>query len=94
MILQNNNSEEIKSSLVSQLLSCKVPMRGTDGSLSGRKLTEDEIIAHVLALLSETLETTTAAILFVLYELALHPTLQDKVYEELKQHYKTEVNFS
>lgn len=87
---KNNNSEESKSSLVSELLSCKVPMRGTDGSFSGRKLTEDEIIAHVLALLCETLETTTAAILFLLYELALHPTLQDKVYEELKQEYKTE----
>lgn len=95
-MLQNNNYEGAKEqqSLISQLLACKVPMRDSGGVVTKRKLQEDEILAHVIALLGETFETISSAIMFVMYELALNQNIQDRLYKEMNDLYENEVNFT
>jgi cytochrome P450 len=74
----------VHDSLFAFLLSSKVPCRDADGRAAHRNLSTDEIIAHMLTLLSEIHSTTTAMILFILYELACHQDCQDKLYDEIK----------
>ncbi|XP_060596749.1 cytochrome P450 3A12-like [Ruditapes philippinarum] len=80
----NKDSQEVHDSLFAFLLSSKVPCRDADGRSAHRNLSTDEIIAHMLTLLSEIHSTTTAMILFILYELACHQDCQDKLYDEIK----------
>lgn len=74
-------------SLLSFLLSSQVLSRDIDGSLVRRDMHTDEIISHVFSLLNEMYSTTTAAIQFMLYELSLHPEVQEKLYEEICRSY-------
>ena len=91
--LQNNNCEDSKehSSILSQLLSSKLAMQDDDKGVTNRHLEEDEILAHVLAMFGETFETSSNTLLFVLYELALHPEVQDRLYNEMTEMYEYEV---
>jgi len=68
--------------MLSFLNSSKVLTRDIDGSLGRRGLSTDETIAHILSLLSEMYSTTTAAIQFILYELAMNPECQEAVLNE------------
>ena len=90
---QNNNCEDSKehSSILSQLLSSKLTMQDDDKGVTKRHLEEDEILAHVLAMFGETFETSSNTLLFVLYELALHPEVQDRLYSEITEMYEYEV---
>ncbi|XP_060576969.1 cytochrome P450 3A4-like [Ruditapes philippinarum] len=83
---QNNNQDtrEVHDSLFAVLSSSKVPCRDVEGRLAQRTLATDEIIAHMLTLLSEVHPTTTALIQFILYELACHQDCQDKLYDEIQ----------
>ena len=82
---QNNNDEGSKEyrSILSQLLDSKVSIHDDDRGATKRYLEEDEILAHVLAMFGETFETSSNTLLFVLYELALHQDVQDKLYSEI-----------
>ena len=42
-------------------------------------------------MLNETFETVSSAILFILYELALHTGVQEKLYEEISENINIEV---
>ena len=66
-------------------------MQDTNGGFTRRKLEEDEILAHVLAMFGETFETSSNSLLFVLYELALHPDVQDRLYKKIIELYGNEV---
>jgi cytochrome P450 len=94
LILQNNNQDtrEVHDSLFAVLSSSKVPCRDVEGRLAQRTLATDEIIAHMLTLLSEVHPTTTALIQFILYELACHQDCQDKLYDEI-QNMSSQVNY-
>ncbi|KAL4216755.1 Cytochrome P450 3A4 [Mactra antiquata] len=93
---QNNNTiaSDDHASLLSYLLSANVLDRDIDGSLERRDLTLDEIISHVLSLLSEMYSTTTAAIQFILYELAINPDVQENLYKEMCHYCGTGDNFT
>ena len=41
------------------------------------------IIAHIVALIGESYQTTMAAIKYTLYELACNPDCQDQLYDEI-----------
>lgn len=96
---KNNNDEETRehSSILSHLLSSKVSINDNDRGVTKRHLEEDEILAHVLAMFGETFETSANALLFVLYELALHPHVQDRIYNEIiemYEHKEEEITYS
>ena len=46
-------------------------------------LTSDEIIAQEMVFYPTAYDTTASTITFLLYNLALHPEIQEKVYEEI-----------
>lgn len=85
MATKNNNKtkDAEQQSLLAHLITSKILTRDIDGSLTRRDLTHDEILAHVLALVSETFMTMTSAIQYLLYELALNQKCQEKLYEEV-----------
>ena len=48
-------------------------------------LSVDEILAQALMIITEAFDTSANAILFMLYELSLHPDLQEKLYQEITE---------
>ena len=94
-VLQNNHASQNKHqhNIISQLLACKVPTKATDGGFTRRCMSEEEILAHCTASLGEAFETVSSAIAFVLYELAVHPDIQQKVYEEIQETCNDKVHY-
>ena len=88
---QNNNTNHGEECLLHQLATVQASTKDKDGNTTKRHLEDDEILAHVLAMLNETFETVSSAILFILYELALHSGVQDKLYEEITENINIEV---
>ncbi|CAG2168522.1 unnamed protein product [Oppiella nova] len=64
--------------------------------VSEKKLTEDEILAQCFLFFIAGYETTSTALSFCAYELALNPGLQDRLYEETKEAFneKGEMDYS
>ena len=54
-------------------------------SIDKKKLTESEIIANSIFFLIAGFETTSSTISHCLFQLAWHPEIQQRVYEELKE---------
>ena len=52
----------------------------------------DEIISQMILFLPAGYETTAASITFLLYNLAMHPEIQEKLYEEIMEKSGSEVN--
>ncbi|CAG2174542.1 unnamed protein product, partial [Oppiella nova] len=50
-----------------------------------KKLTEDEILAQCFLFFAAGYETTATTLSYCTYELAINPTLQDRLYEETKE---------
>ena len=65
----------------------------TNGSNSGKGLTDNEIIAQSWLFLLAGYETTSTGITFCLYELALNPDIQERLYEELQTALDSNNNF-
>ncbi|CAG2178521.1 unnamed protein product, partial [Oppiella nova] len=61
-----------------------------------KKLTEDEILAQCFLFFVAGYETTATTLSYCTYELALNPTLQDRLYEETKDMFneKGEMDYS
>jgi cytochrome P450 len=51
----------------------------------GVQLTNDELIANAKAFYMGGLETTSTALMWTMYYLSLHPDIQEKCYEEVKE---------
>ena len=50
-----------------------------------------EMQGHCILFIIAGFDTTSTLLSFLAYRLAIHPELQEKVYEEIKQHCDTEV---
>jgi cytochrome P450 len=59
-----------------------------------KKLTEDEILAQCWLFFVAGFETTATTLSFLSYELAIHPEIQEKLYEEIKPVFNGTANIS
>lgn len=75
----NNVSEKTNFSLIGQLINIRK---------DGRKLTYDEIEENVKTILTAGFETQSHAIGYILLMLAMHPDIDRKVYQEIRDNYK------
>ncbi|XP_076464413.1 cytochrome P450 3A8-like [Babylonia areolata] len=57
-----------------------------DDNRSNRRMTKEEVMAQGFIVLVAGYETTSTTLQYLTYNLALHPHLQEKVFEEIKQH--------
>lgn len=93
------------SLLLRQILLSKIPgKRANPGkdlfshlcfatSEEGERFTDDQIVKHMLGLMSAAHETTTSAIVSMAYALAKHPEVQERVRAELGALGKTELAY-
>lgn len=83
---QNNSLMDFKhDSLSSYLRTLTVFHRDIDGSLSNRKMSSDEMVAHLMSLLSEMYQSTSSAVQYMIYELARNSICQERLYDEIFQ---------
>ena len=61
-----------------------------DGSTPGgsRRLTDKEIVANSITFLLAGYETTSNALAYTSYLLALHPSIQDKLHAEIEEYFQ------
>ncbi|XP_076463505.1 cytochrome P450 3A8-like [Babylonia areolata] len=57
-----------------------------DDNKSNRRMTKDEVMAQGFIVLIAGYETTATSLQYLTYNLALNPHIQEKVFEEIKQH--------
>ena len=57
------------------------------GGASQQKLTDDQIVAHSATFLVAGYETTSTALAYVSYLLALNPTIQEKLQQEIDNYF-------
>ncbi len=57
------------------------------GGTSQQKLTDDQIVAHSTTFLVAGYETTSTALAYVSYQLALNPTIQEKLQQEIDNYF-------
>ena len=65
----------------SQMMSSQIP----DGSSATKGFTKREIIANAILVILAGQETTASTLQFVLYKLAVHPDIQDELYDKVKK---------
>ena len=53
-----------------------------------RKLTVEEMVSHIITFLMAGYESTSATMSYTSYLLALNPTVQEKVHEEIVNYFK------
>ena len=65
----------------SQMMSSQIP----DGSNATKGFTKREIIANAVLVILAGQETTASTLQFVLYKLAVHPDIQDQLFNKVKK---------
>ncbi|XP_054161014.1 cytochrome P450 3A4-like, partial [Oppia nitens] len=63
--------------------------RTLDFKVANKKLSEDEIVAQAMVFMVAAYETTSTALTFTIYELALNPRAQQKLYAEVTEAFNT-----
>ena len=66
----------------------------TENSAGSAKLTDDEIMAQAMTFLLAGYDTTSNALSYTTYLLALNPSIQEKLYQEVKEKFKGDWNES
>ncbi|XP_068208781.1 cytochrome P450 3A6-like [Palaemon carinicauda] len=80
---ENQHSETLRGSLANGKTS-------NSSKIKKPKLTADEVAGNAFLLLLAGYETTSAALAFTSYLLAKNPHVQQRLYEEISEHVKTE----
>ena len=74
---------ELKADMLAHMMGAVMNVRLTDGSVEKRPITDEELTMNAMQLFSETFQTLVNCMSFVVYELAMNPDHQKRVFEEL-----------
>ncbi|XP_061185431.1 cytochrome P450 3A28-like isoform X1 [Saccostrea echinata] len=81
--LSEQDMDTAEKNLLHHIMQGSVQVLAEDGKWYRRGLTDEDIVAHINSLIGGGLGTLNASIEFVIHMLSVHPSLQQKLYENI-----------